>query len=101
MFDLFFRPYVPGFRIRPRDDVPGFDFDETGLPRFDGMPPNSVTQQYSDATPTQTPPSVGFPMPASAGLAQLVPSISLASGLSMLLTGWCPLLEARSDGGLL
>lgn len=25
MFNLFFRPYVPGFRVRPQDDVPGFN----------------------------------------------------------------------------
>jgi hypothetical protein len=31
MFNFFFRPYVPGFRVRPQDGVPGFNVDENGL----------------------------------------------------------------------
>ena len=31
MLNLFFRPYVPGFRVRAQNDVPGFDIDENGL----------------------------------------------------------------------
>ena len=43
MFNLFFRRYVPGFRVGP-DGVPGFDIDDNGLPRratasFDGTLP--------------------------------------------------------------
>jgi len=33
MFNFIFRPYVPGFRIRPQDDVPGFNIDENGMTR--------------------------------------------------------------------
>ena len=36
MFDLFLRPYVPGFRVKPQDGGPGFDVDENG-----GLPPGS------------------------------------------------------------
>ena len=32
MFSFFFRPYMPGFRVRPRDDTPGFNVDEKGFP---------------------------------------------------------------------
>lgn len=76
MFNLFFRPYVPGFRVGP-DRVPGFDIDDNGLPRraiasFDGTLPNSASQQYPDAeqypdaAPTQTSPSVSFGLPGAA-----------------------------------
>ena len=48
MFNPFFRPYVPGFNVRPQDDVPGFNLDENGVPRrekawFDGMNPGATT----------------------------------------------------------
>jgi len=33
MFNVFFRPYVPGFSVKTDNDVPGFDIDEYGLPR--------------------------------------------------------------------
>src|SRR5438105_955547 len=49
----FFPPAAPGFRVRPQDDVPGFDIDENGLPRrdrpwADGMRPGSPPPQYPD-----------------------------------------------------
>jgi hypothetical protein len=28
MFDVYFRPSVPGFRVEPYDEVPGFNIDE-------------------------------------------------------------------------
>ena len=40
MFKFFIRPYVPGFRVRPQEDVPGFNIDE------------------NDAAQTQTPPAM-------------------------------------------
>jgi hypothetical protein len=53
MFNVF-PPTVPGFRVRPQDDVPGFDIDENGLPRrertwSDGVRPGPATSQ--GATP--------------------------------------------------
>ncbi len=53
MFNVFSQTGVPGFRVRPEDDVPGFDIDENGLPRRDrpwpdGMGPGSTTPQYPD-----------------------------------------------------
>jgi hypothetical protein len=70
MFNLFFRRYVPGFRVGP-DGVPGFDIDDNGLPRratasFDGTFPESAAQQYPDAAPTQTSPSISFGLPGAA-----------------------------------
>jgi hypothetical protein len=71
MFNLFFRPYVPGFRVGP-DGLPGFNIDDNGLPRrstasFDGTLPDSAAQQYPDATQTQTPPSISFGLPGAEG----------------------------------
>jgi hypothetical protein len=46
MFNVVPRVDVPGFRVRPVKDPPGFDIDEDGLPRrslagaFGGPPPN-------------------------------------------------------------
>ena len=80
MFNLFFRRYVPGFRISPPDDVPGFNVasqgdvpgfnvDENGAQGQDttwsyGLPPESVTPQNSDTAQTPTPlPGVDYPAP--------------------------------------
>jgi hypothetical protein len=70
MFNLFFRRYVPGFRVGP-DGVPGFDIDDNGLPRratasFDGTLPDSASQQYPNAAQTQPPPSISFGLPGAA-----------------------------------
>jgi len=53
MFNVYPPTGVPGFRVRPEDDVPGFDIDENGLPRRErpwsgGMGPGSTTPQYPD-----------------------------------------------------
>jgi hypothetical protein len=71
MFNLFFRRYVPGFRVGP-DGVPGFNIDDNGLPRgatasFDDMLPDSAAQQSPDAAQTQTPPSISFGLPGAEG----------------------------------
>jgi hypothetical protein len=70
MSNLFFRRYVPGFRVGP-DGVPGFNIDDNGLPRrttasFDNTLPDSATQQSLDAAQTQTPPSISFGLPGAA-----------------------------------
>src|SRR3977135_2186868 len=69
MFNLFFRPYVPWFRVGP-DDVPGFNIDDNGLPRranasFDNTLPDSAAQRYPDAAQTQSPPSISFRLPGA------------------------------------
>lgn len=33
MFDLYFRPYVPGFRVKAHDELPGFNISDNGEPR--------------------------------------------------------------------
>ena len=60
MFNFIFRPYVPGFRVRPQDDVPGFNIDENGLPRRettwpDEMRPGPATPQYPDLAQAMMP----------------------------------------------
>jgi hypothetical protein len=81
MFNLFFRPYVPELRVRPLDDVPGFNVDENGLPRranawSGGTLPDAVTQRYPDAAQAETSYSIGFPTPLP-GVRQPAPLIGL------------------------
>ncbi len=50
MFNVFAQTDLPGFRVRPQDDVPGFDVDENGLQQrdstwSDGTRPGSATSQ--------------------------------------------------------
>ena len=53
MFNLFLRPYVPGFRVKAQDDVSGFNIGEN-----DGAPLGTGTRPYLDEVQTQTPPIV-------------------------------------------
>src|SRR5262245_729899 len=67
MFNLFFRPYVPGFRVGARNEVPGFNIDEGGFPRdatgwFDGMLPGAAT--VTDAVQPAMPRKIRFPIPS-------------------------------------
>jgi hypothetical protein len=60
MFNVFSPTGLPGFRVRPQDDVPGFDIDENGLPRrerpwSDGMRPGSAAPQYPDLAQAMMP----------------------------------------------
>jgi hypothetical protein len=71
MFNLFFRRYLPGFRVGP-DGVPGFNVDDNGLPQrasasSGGTLPDSAAQRYPDAAQTQTPPSISFRPPGAEG----------------------------------
>jgi hypothetical protein len=71
MFNLFFRRYVPGFRVGP-DGVPGFNIDNSSLlPRVsdssEGTLPESATQRYPDAAQTQSPHSISFGLPGAEG----------------------------------
>jgi hypothetical protein len=60
-----------GIRVKPQDDVPGFNLDESGVPRqrvpwFDGMRPGSATSEYPDtADPEALPRAVGEPIQAT------------------------------------
>ena len=83
MFNLFWRPYVPGFHVKPHDDVPGFNIDQNGLPRrasawSDAMLPDTVTQQYPDAPQTEMPHGMSLPTAGPEGQVQSAPSIGLA-----------------------
>jgi hypothetical protein len=58
MFNLFFRHYVPGFRVGP-DGAPRFNVNDSSLPQrvpawFDGTSPDSATQQTPDVAQTQS-----------------------------------------------
>jgi hypothetical protein len=79
MFNLFFRRYLPGFRVGP-DGVPGFNIDDNGLPRrasasSDGTLPDSAAQRYPDAAQTQIPPSISFRLPGAEGWVLSAPPI--------------------------
>src|SRR6266568_4410748 len=71
MFNPFFRPYLPGFRVGP-DGVPGFNIDDNGLPQraiasFDGTLPDWAAQPYPDAAQAQVAPSISFSLPGAEG----------------------------------
>jgi hypothetical protein len=79
MFNLFFRRYVPGFRVRP-NGVPGFNIDDNGLPRranasFDDTLPELPAQGYSDAAQTWNPPGISFSLPGAEGWVLSAPLI--------------------------
>jgi hypothetical protein len=79
MFNLFFRRYLPGFRVGP-DGVPGFNIDDNGLPRrasasSDGTLPDSAAQRYPNAAQTQIPPSISFRLPGAEGWVLSAPPI--------------------------
>jgi hypothetical protein len=84
VFNLFWRPYVSGFRVRPPDDITGFNIDQNGLPRrgsawSDAMLPDTVMQRYPDAAQTtEIPYGMSGPTAGPGGLVQSAPSIGLA-----------------------
>jgi len=73
MFNLFLRPYVPGFRVKAQKDVPGFNIGEN-----DGSPLEAGTRPYLDEVQTQTPPIVTSFTLGSEGLTQSAPPIGFA-----------------------
>jgi len=115
MFNVTPRVDVPGFRVRPVKDPPGFDIDENGLPRrnfagtFGGPPPNvgpyggglmpNVVPQASvpgfrvglvDDTPDflvgdNAPRSRSVVQSGSVGASEIMPSAPLRSILGALL----------------
>jgi hypothetical protein len=79
MFNLFFRRYLPGFRLGP-DGAPRFNIDDNSLPQresasSDGTLPNSAAQRYPDAAQTQIPPSISFRLPGAKGWVLSAPPI--------------------------
>jgi hypothetical protein len=73
MFNLFLRPYVPGFRVKAQKDIPGFNIGEN-----DGAPLETGTRPYLDEVQTQTPPIVTSFTLGSDGLTQSAPPIGFA-----------------------
>ncbi len=83
MFNPFFRPYLPGFRVGP-DGVPGFNIDDNGLPQratasFDGTLPDWAAQPYPDAAKAQVAPSISFSLPGAEGWVLSAPLPGFAS----------------------
>jgi hypothetical protein len=102
MFNLFFRPYVPGFRVRPDGAAPGFNIDDNGLPRrasalSDGTIPESAAQRYPDAAQTQSSPSISFRLPGAEGWVLSAPPIG-SPGLPVGPQDDVPGLNVRSMG---
>jgi hypothetical protein len=73
MFNFFLRPYLPGFRAKAQDDVPGFNIGEN-----DGAPLETGTRPYLDEGQTQTPPIATSFTLGSDGLTQSAPPIGFA-----------------------
>ncbi len=54
MFNVFSQTGLPGFRVSPQDDVPGFNVDENGLPQREGAWSDGTNA--GSATPQQVTP---------------------------------------------
>lgn len=81
MFNQFWRPFVPGFRVRPNDDVPGFNV-ENGLPQREsawpgGLLQNWVTQGDLGTALPNIPYGMGLPTSGLAAIAPTAPSLGL------------------------
>ena len=79
MFNPFFRPYVPGFRVG-LGGVPGFNIDDSSLlPRgtasSEGTLPESAAERYPDAAQIQIPPAISFGLPGAEGWVLSTPLI--------------------------
>jgi len=79
MFNLFFRRYVPGFRVGPVS-APGFNIDDIGLPQgasdsSEAALPDSAAQRYSGAAQIQSPDSISFSLPGAEGWVLSAPLI--------------------------
>jgi hypothetical protein len=82
MFSRYFLPFVPGFRVRPQNELPGFNLRENSSPSarawHDAMPLGAQARPYPDATPALMQQilssSASIPQP----FAQSTPPIGLA-----------------------
>ena len=79
MFNLFFRRYVPGFRVGPVS-VPGFNIDDRSLLQgasasSEGALPDLVAQRYLGSAQIQSPDSISFSLPGAEGWVLSAPLI--------------------------
>ena len=97
MFNLFWRPYVPGFRVKSHDDVPGTRTACRGAQVLGPMEDSrmQLTQRYLDAAQTEMPYGMSLSMPAPDAIVQSTPSIGLA-GFRVEFTG--PWLQRQAGG---
>jgi hypothetical protein len=93
MFNLFFRPYVPGFRVRAQNEVPGFNVDENGFPSDEtgwlGTLPGTSTARYRAAAQALLPQASRLAIPNSEhGLAEFAikPQVDV-SGFNLAKSG--------------
>lgn len=83
MLDRYFRPFVPGFHIKPQSDVLGFHFYENSPPSEgawpDGIPSGTLTPGYPDAARALAQPAFGVPTPSPEFSIQAAPPIGFGS----------------------
>ena len=101
MFNLFFRPYVPGFRVGT-DGVPGFNIDDDGLPwrataSFDDTLPDPAAQRISRRGANTDPAQHQLQSARSGGLGPIGSADRLAR-VSRQSTGRCPWLQCWAAG---
>ena len=73
MFNPLFRLYVPGFRVRPQDDVAGFNINENHE-----LLPGTGKLRHIDVAQAQTPPTIPSLAPSPERFAQPPPLIGFA-----------------------
>jgi hypothetical protein len=82
MFSRYFRPFVPGFRVRSQNDVPGFNVDENSSPRAgawrDARSLGAQAQSYPDAAQALAQQILRFSTSSPQLFAQSTPPIGLA-----------------------
>jgi hypothetical protein len=81
-FSRYFRPFVPGFRVRPQNDLPGFNLYENSFPRAeawrDAMPLGAQSGRYLDTTPALMQQIFRSSAPNPQLFAQSIPAAGLA-----------------------
>ena len=82
MFSRYFHPFVPGFRVRPQNELPGFNLGENSSPSAgasrDAMPLVAQARPYPDATPALMKQILRSSAPNPQLFAQSTPPIGLA-----------------------
>ena len=84
MFSRYFRPFVPGFRVRPQNDLPGFNLDESSSPRAGAwrdampLPLGMQARHYPDATQALAQQILRSSAPSPQLFTQSTPPIGLA-----------------------
>lgn len=82
MFSRYFRPFVPGFRVRPQNVLPGFNLDENSSPRAgawdDATPLGAHAERFPYTTPALMQQILRSSAPNPQLFAQSIPPAGLA-----------------------